>query len=409
MLVSCDLVDAPLLFEDAEEVFRLLQSITEGWSFAEAPASDGVPSVRIRSDGHSFEIMEEGCAPFHEPSAVSAACSLVVILLNRMVADDPDFLALHAGAVTIGERTIVFPSTHRAGKSTLAAALAFNGHRLIADDILPVDCREVRASAVACGVAPRLRLPLPPSRGFRYRFLAWRWTGPDDGYYRYLRLPPSSRCRFGERFEIGAFLFLERNASHCEPQLCAVSKSHAMKILLLQNFGTAAPPGIILDRVETLSRLNPAFVMRFSDVGAAASMLGNAFGQSERPCELWTRLDPAEPDLASVAGLDCDESVASKLPERIVCHRDGVVARETEGSIFLADQANGGIFALDPLGSAIWELMEEPACTREIAAKVCQVFPDTMPEIIAADVDRLIGQLLENGLVTETRWAGQIQ
>jgi hypothetical protein len=188
-----------------------------------------------------------------------------------------------------------------------------------------------------------------------------------------------------------------------------VSKADAMRILLLQNFGTAAPPGIVLDRVETLSRLNPAFVMRYSDVGAAASMLGNAFGRSERPCELWARLDRAEPDLASVAGLERDERVASEYSERIVCHRDGVVARETEGSIFLADQANGGIFALDPLGSAIWELMDEPASTREIAARICQVFPDTMPEIVAADVDKLIGQLLENGLVTETRWAGQIQ
>jgi hypothetical protein len=143
--------------------------------------------------------------------------------------------------------------------------------------------------------------------------------------------------------------------------------------------------------------------MRYSDVGAAASMLGTAFGRSERPCELWARLDRGEPDLARVAGLERNETVASKLAERIVRHRDGVVARETEGSIFLADPGNGGIFALDPLGAAIWLLMDEPASTREIAAKVGQVFPNTTPETIAADVDRLIGQLLENGLATETR------
>lgn len=402
MLVSCNLVDATLLFDDTEEVFRVLQSITDGWSFAETSASDGAPALSVRRDGHGFQIMEEGWAPFREPSAVSAACSLVAILLNRVVEDDPAFLALHAGAVAIGRQTIVFPSTHRAGKSTLAAALALNGHKLVADDILPLDCRGAQACALASGVAPRLRLPLPPSRDLRFRFLAWRWAGPDDGYYRYLRLPRWSRCRFAERFEIGVFVFLERDTSYREPGLCAVSKAHTMRVLLLQNFGTAAPPGTILDRVETVSRLNPAFVMRYSDVGAAACMLGNAFGRSERPCELWARLDRAEPDLARVAGLDRDERVASKLPERIVCHRDGVVARETEGSIFLADPGNGWIFALDPLGAAIWQLMDEPVSTREIATRLCQVFPDTTPEIIAADVDKLIGQLLENGLAIET-------
>ena len=50
------------------------------------------------------------------------------------------FLVLHGSAVAIADRAVVFLGSKGAGKSTMAAALFARGHRLIADDVVAVDC-----------------------------------------------------------------------------------------------------------------------------------------------------------------------------------------------------------------------------------------------------------------------------
>ena len=181
MLVRCGLAGKTLRFDGADEVLQILRAVTQGWSLCEIPEPQGDHEIGIRRDGDVYSIEEIGHQMLREPSAVSAACSLVAILLNRLVENDPSLLALHAGAVAIGARTIIFPATHRAGKSTMAAALALRGHRLVAEDILPLDCGSAAMAAVASGTAPRLRLPLPPSSALRFRVSAWLRAGPDDG------------------------------------------------------------------------------------------------------------------------------------------------------------------------------------------------------------------------------------
>lgn len=49
------------------------------------------------------------------------------------------FLVLHASAIAMGERGVIFVGDKLAGKSTTAAALVAEGHRLLADDVVAVD------------------------------------------------------------------------------------------------------------------------------------------------------------------------------------------------------------------------------------------------------------------------------
>lgn len=53
------------------------------------------------------------------------------------------FLVLHGNAVAVGDGCVVFVGPSGAGKSTLAAAFLRRGHRILADDVVPVDagCR----------------------------------------------------------------------------------------------------------------------------------------------------------------------------------------------------------------------------------------------------------------------------
>jgi hypothetical protein len=63
---------------------------------------------------------------------------------------------LHASAVVIDGAAVAFLGAKGDGKSTLAAHLQVRGHRLIGDDIVPVDLRDNRA-AIVSGF-PRIKL-----------------------------------------------------------------------------------------------------------------------------------------------------------------------------------------------------------------------------------------------------------
>lgn len=66
-------------------------------------------------------------------------------------------LVLHASAVAIGGRGIVFLGDKRAGKSTTAAALVAAGHRLLTDDVLALDAAQNRRPTILPGY-PQIKL-----------------------------------------------------------------------------------------------------------------------------------------------------------------------------------------------------------------------------------------------------------
>jgi hypothetical protein len=288
----------------------------------------------------------------------------------------------------------------------LAAALACDGHRLIADDILPLDCAAEPVRALATGVSPRLRLPLATSLGARFRRAADRFAGPDDGYYKYLLLPPEAACAFGDSFDPAAFVFLQRDGGLAAPRLHAVAKADAMRLLLLRNFGNAAPPATILDRIERLTEDRPAFALRYDTLEPAVTLIEKSFAAPASMQDLWNGLTPADIDPGR------PESGESALPagagedDPVVCRREGVALKEARGSVYLADGVRGGIFLLNPVGAAIWHLLAEPASSRDIAAAIGDAYPDVEPARIEADVSTMIGTLLANRLVLRVEERG---
>lgn len=388
---SCALVDRPVRFADAEPVLAILKRVTSGWSWT-AVSDDCDPLLEVRRHGAGFVIDEPDRRAFTEASAVSAACSLVAILLNRMVEPDPSMLCLHAAAVSLAGRNFVFPSTHRAGKSTLTAALAFAGAQIVADDIVPVDCRDGVGALVASGVAPRLRVPLPRALGRRFAFRAWRHKGPDDGHYRYLALPPSSLARFGERRDASAFVFLER-AGGARPELLSVLPEQAMKILLVQNFGNAAPSDIVLARIERLALQCPSLLLRYDRLSDACALLKELAAVDHASAHATLRCG-----VPSIAPVEFASAPAPLPAGRIVRSGDVVLRSTADGGAFLADRTGGGIFALDALGAAIWDALAAPVAPLDLADELAETYPQIERTRIEADLAGLISRLMEKGL-----------
>ncbi|EHK53331.1 hypothetical protein [Allomesorhizobium alhagi] len=116
------------------------------------------------------------------------------------------------------ERLVVFPSTNRAGKSTLIARLAAEGVAVHADDLLPLTPDD---EGMSLGISPRLRLPLPETAGATLTRFVMENQGAADGRYKYLELAAPLLAPFGESCPIGAFVLLERQIHRAAELLAA--------------------------------------------------------------------------------------------------------------------------------------------------------------------------------------------
>ena len=88
----------------------------------------------------------------------------------------------------------------------------------------------------------------------------------------------------------------------------------------------------------------------------------------------------------------------SGAPKSYLRHR-AVREDEVDGILFLIDEEERTIHALQPLGRAIWTLLAEPTSTGEIVALIGEAFPDVARGRIAADVRRLLGDLEDGNLI----------
>ena len=101
------------------------------WSIAHNRFLLRIPGVArfLIADGRSILFEAEAQTPDRE-LAVFLAGSVVGILLHQR-----GHIVLHASAVRIEDRAVLFCGASGAGKSTLAAALSQRGYPLVADDI----------------------------------------------------------------------------------------------------------------------------------------------------------------------------------------------------------------------------------------------------------------------------------
>jgi hypothetical protein len=261
-------------------------------------------------------------------------------------------LCLHGGAVEFAGRLVIFPSRYRAGKSVLCGCLAAQGRRLFADDVLPL--READNYGVAPGTKPRLRLPLPDDLGDATRRFLKNHAGLASKRYLYLDLPPEQLARRGETAPIGGFVLLERDAAF-RPSLSPVKESEVLRRVILQNFAREHAATDLMRRMRHLvasTRCYPSTLSRASDVPA---------GHFKR-----------HPGAAEV---------------------------EVDGERFLADPSGIAVHHLNPIGSAVWTLLEHPVTIKEATDTLHAAFPDLDRGRLERDVTSLIKSLTKRRLL----------
>ncbi len=386
-------ISRPVRVTGAREVLDVLEAVLPGWPSTPGDAGSDVPLTRLDERAGSFR---QHSATLSEDlvhdTPVSAACSVVVDLIEGFLAEHPDLLGIHCGSAVIDGRLLLFPETHRAGKSTLTAALAAVGQRVAGDDVLALT---PRGEGMALGIAPRLRLPLPASLDPALRDYIEARGGPDDGRYRYLDLPDGQLAAHGECFPLGAVVLLERDVELAEPELIPLAPGEGLAHLLRQHFAHDLPSETLMARFLPVMRSLPCRLLRYGEPLAAARLLVEATGDSraEEPLASAFARPPGsirspEPDGPTVSLEDHWQATPA------------VREYELDEDRFLIHVPSGAIHRLNPSGQLVWALLRaETISGREIADLLSELHPDAPARQVEADVRALLADLVEADLV----------
>lgn len=394
-------IDVP----DHPAFLAALKAAAIDWPFHRVE-TDEEPIARIIARGTSLVVHH----PEEEPvptTPVAAACDVMVSLAGALVTENPHRLCLHGAAALFAGRLLVFPGHSHAGKSTLTARLAADGHTIFGDDIVPLD---ERGDGVALGVAPRLRLPLPASATPAFRDFVMRHAGASDGRYHYLALPEGRLARKGTTAPIGAIVLLDRQLQG-PAELHAAPRSLALKLLARQNVSYAEDARPLLAQMSALVQRLPCYVLAYADLEEAAEQLASAFGRWPAAPQRLPLADPdalsrrlLQHDLLAEADIEADQDLSCEpyRPGMRLVRNPDVTMHEVEGEAFLAGvDHTAAINNLNPVALGIWNLMIHPVDEAEAAYVLSGAFPETDPHVIARDVSALFQSLHDSRFAIE--------
>lgn len=75
-----------------------------------------------------------------------------------------------------------------------------------------------------------------------------------------------------------------------------------------------------------------------------------------------------------------------------------VASRDLDGELVLLNYDSETYFGLDEVGTRIWEVLQAAATIEAGVAELLEEF-DVTPEQLRGDVQRLLGELIDGGLV----------
>lgn len=92
--------------------------------------------------------------------------------------------------------------------------------------------------------------------------------------------------------------------------------------------------------------------------------------------------------------------MSDKFDKKLAPSDDAIASAVGDETVIL-QLKNGAYFGLDAVGTRIWALLKEGHSPAAICAQMADEY-DVAPEVLEADVRRLLGELEANEIVAET-------
>ena len=396
-------IDRTIVLPDDPELVEALSSCIHGWpsdlqpldpaTLATPDPSALAPLCVIEPRGpgiyrtHSRYLDR----PFDKLPAATAICTLLADLSQAYSETPGDHVfGLHCGAVTICGTTLVLAGARRAGKSTLVARLsAFPEVDILCDDVLPI---AADGRAVALGLAPRLRLPLPESASPAFRQHVTRWLGPADDRYGYL--PTPNLLSHGKTVPAHVFLLLDRR-DEGPARLHGLTEDETLCRLLERSIAGPAGPEPSFAAAHDLAKRLTGMRLVYSDLEEATTLLLRHFGRLEGDRQ---DFGPVAPPLAPTAPESPETSADIDQTTPFVRASDAAVRRVGDAA-FIWRPGDVMLWHLNPVARAIWAMLDEPAPATLLVEVLGELFPDETPERLASDLQGLMARLCAEGLI----------
>ncbi|WP_136246984.1 PqqD family peptide modification chaperone [Halomonas borealis] len=384
-------LEVAVRLHDAPRLGEALRTALPGWPCALESETAG-RELRVWRDGGDYHRAAYGEIPSSRCSGVAeATCGLIADLIPEALAARPEAVGLHAAAVEVDGRLVVFPATHRAGKSLLCASFAAAGYRVFADDVLLL---MPDGQGMALGIAPRLRLPLPEGLPAELMDFLAAHLGVRDARYGYLTPGAGRLAAHGERRPIAAIVMPDRQPGLEAPSLTPLSSGKGLMRLLAQCLaGDDRDPAARLERLLPILRERPCRLLRYDQPLAALQAV--VTGMTDAPPEV-----SPHPQAGLAPTPAAEPSGIGASATATVWRRSPVAAEVPLGDeLFLVDDA-GGVHACSALAAAIWRLLGlETLSGDEIVALLAARFPEVERGRLVADVSALFEGLAACRLV----------
>lgn len=259
------------------ELLHAMAQAMPGWPRGPAAGPVATADVTVLRDGDAWRVVATGWPGGESPAAdpLSAANALAGLLVDAQLYRSNRLLGLHAAVAVFGAGAVVTLGHTGAGKSTLVLRLAARGLRALGDDRVLLDTGDVAgADAVALGLAPKARLPLPSGDADLAAFIERRgalWVG--DAVW----LDGKAMAPFGTRAPLAAFVVLDRRADAGKARLEPLGAGPLAAQLIEQ---ATAPADGAVALVARIARLAAGGGHRlvYADGVAACDVLAAQFG-----------------------------------------------------------------------------------------------------------------------------------
>jgi Coenzyme PQQ synthesis protein D (PqqD) len=386
---SPDLDNCSIAFTGCDQVVADLTAILRGWDIREARASPEAAVIRLKRTASGYLRVSpwsktpSKCRESFRVHDSDALFGVHYDLLRWYVAAQRSRPCLHSAAVLFASGLVVFPSTTKAGKTTLTIQLAMEGHQVFCDDWLSI--QPPGSLGMALGILPWLRLPAPLEvREDFKRFLKLR-RGPGNRCWMYVDLREHELSPHGGTAPVAGLVLLDRQAG-AEAHLTRVGKDKMLTELIQQNYARQVPSANTFDLLHALTRSADCFSLRYESVRKAAALLQNVFGGP-------ARADPARAEIAAAAMSSGTETY---------WRANAVSTRQVGETTYLVDARHNAIHQLNPLGTAIWEQLAAPRSVGDLARAVHLAFSDTDYSVIEQDIRALLNGLLGAELIARS-------
>jgi len=337
--------------------------------------------------------------PKSYPDEVNTLCALVAELAWEQLRNDPSLLCVHAAAVEIKGRLLLIPNKRRAGKSTLTAALAANGYRVFTDDFLPLAVNgKAQLCGVSCGIAPRLRLPLPEGFGDENAAFVQAHSGPSNPQYKYLKLSSNNLASQGDMLPIGGIMVLDRDSENAL-KLTSPEKGDVLRALITQNFAREMKSGGILRSLEFLVSHADCHELSYAEVGETLELIKETFAIWQSPIARFDAMENTQDFQAADLHHKNSSNVISFQANQALQQSPGVTIRDMGAQRFLSDQNGQAIHQLNETSAAIWQLLDEPTSLDELTEIFRQAFPDNDADAMCKDILKTLKKMSRAGLV----------